>query len=171
MPSHPKQILSINNKSNPGVMKIKPKNNKRRNRKKKKQRTQYPIHEIRKMSNFSTNSKYSEGNSSIASQNQMAVAQMWAKSYESMIRQQFQHRIQYWKNLAMNRNTEIVELKKKLQNNRKFDDEIDSGDDDTASGKSTSQEDVESESYLKFLEITLRHRQQRKHENEEDDSD
>lgn len=172
MPSHPKQIISTNNKPNSSVMKIKQKN-KRKNRKKKKQRTQFSIHEIRKMSNLSTNSKCTEGSSTdtAASQNQMAVAQMWAKSYESMIRNQFQHRIQYWKSLAISRNAEIFELRKKLQNNCKYQDEIDSADEGTPSVKSTSQEDLESESYLKFLEITLRHRQERKHENEEDDSD
>lgn len=173
MPSHPKQILSTNTKPNSSVMKIKQKN-KRRNRKKKKQnKPQFSIHEIRKMSNLPKSSKYSEGNSTdtAALQNQMAVAQMWAKSYESMIRNQFQHRIQYWKSLAISRNAEIFELRKKLQNNCKYHEEIDSGEEGAASVKSSSREDVESESYLKFLEITLRHRQERKHENEEDDSD
>lgn len=170
MPSHPKQIAnSCKNKPTSSVMKVKSKN-KRRNRKKKKQKVQYPIHEMRKMS--SVNSEYNATDAGDHfQQNQMAVAQMWAKTYETMIRLQYQHRIQYWKNLAMNQNAEIQKLKEKLLGNGK--EKIDSGeeDEDEPSTKCSSQkineESEESdESYLKFLEITLRHRQQRKRNRE-----
>lgn len=168
MPSHPKQSISINNKQNSSVLKIKQKN-KRRNRKKRKQKAQYPI--IIEMSNIATmTSKYSVDNATDASnttRNQMAVAQMWAKSYETMIRLQFQHRIQYWKNLAIYRNTEIRKLRKNLLrqqnlNNCKNFEEVNSPESETGM-KANNQEDLVSESYLKFLEITLRHRQERKH--------
>lgn len=173
MPSHSKQNPSAYNKTNSvTVTKVKQKS-KRRYRKKKKQRIQYPIHEIRKLSNRTSTTRFNNGNDGSStsrnySMNQMAVAQMWAKSYESMIRLQFQHRIQYWKNLAINRSTEVEGLRKKLQSNCEYYDGNESSDDST---ESTSQEDVESESYLKFLEITLRHRQQRIRENRDEDSD
>lgn len=172
MPSHPKQIAnSCKNKPTLSVMKVKSKN-KRRNRKKKKQKVQYPIHEMRKMS--SVNSEYNATDAGDHfQQNQMAVAQMWAKTYETMIRLQYQHRIQYWKNLAMNQNAEIQKLKEKLQGNGmdKMDSEEEDEDEDEPSTKCSSQkineESEESdESYLKFLEITLRHRQQRKRNRE-----
>lgn len=167
MPSHSKHGITINNKQNSSVLKIKQKN-KRRNRKKQKQKTQYPIHEMSNITNL-TCSKHNVDNAtdtSYATRHQMAVAQMWAKSYETMIRLQFQHRIQYWKNLAINRNMEICKLRKNLrkqnQNNCRNIEVIDTVEDE-ASVKSSNQEDLVSESYLKFLEITLRHRQERKH--------
>lgn len=180
MPSHPKQVLSTNTKPGSSVIKMKH-NNKRKNHKRKKQR----IHEMQKMSNTnilnSMDNKADDGYNSTdanirnrVTQNQMAVAQMWAKTYESMIRLQFQHRIQYWKNLAMIRNTEIFELRKKLQNNCNCDDDhsADTGEPSVKSTRQKRETDYEeSESYLKFLEITLRHRQERKHKNREEDSD
>ncbi|XP_037025177.1 uncharacterized protein LOC119066689 [Bradysia coprophila] len=176
MPSHSKQLTnSSTNKPASSVMKVKSKN-KRRNRKKKKQKVQYPIHEMRKMTNTSVNSEYNATDADCnLKQNQMAVAQMWAKTYETMIRLQYQHRIQYWKNLAINRDAEIQKLKEKLQGNCTDYDEIESADEDETSAKCTGQKKCEEseesdESYLKFLEITLRHRQQRKR-NRENEAD
>lgn len=177
MPSHTKQNIATtsSNKQSSSVMKLKQKN-KRRNRKKKKQKLQYPIHEMQQMTNNNTTSMYTpsanvDANSSF--NNQMAIARMWAKTYEKMIRLQYQHRIHYWKNLALNRNAEIDELKVKLETNRKYQEDSDSIDENDANSECTSQENGdETESYLKFLEITLRHRQQRKHNREaEKDSD
>lgn len=176
MPSHPKQSISTSNKPSPSVMKLKQKN-KRRNRKKKKQRIHYPIHEMQKMSNANcTNSIYNTASSTdanSATQNQMAtsVAQMWAKTYESMIRLQFQHRTQFWKSLAINRKTEICELRKKLGNNCKYFGEEETVVDKGVDSTSQDEDSEESESYLKFLEITLRHRQERKHDREEEADD
>lgn len=166
MPSHSKHGISINIKQNSSVLKIKQKN-KRRNRKKRKQKAQYPIHEMSNITTTMTCSNVDNAtDANYTTRNQMAVANMWAKSYERMIRFQFQHRIQYWKNLAIKRNTEICRLRKNLrkqnQNNSKIFELIDSSEDE-ASVNSSNQEDLVSESYLKFLEITLRHRQERKH--------
>lgn len=174
MPSHSKQIISTNSKQTPTFKQMKQKN-KRRNRKQRKQRIQLP--EIRNMSNIGTaNTMIQMHNSSTdenrATQNQEAVAQMWAKTYESMIRLQYQHRIHYWKNLASIQNQEIFELRNKLQiqNNCKYYDDDETSADDDDSVKSTKQKDCEeSESYLKFLEITLRHRQERIHKTLEED--
>lgn len=176
MPSH--SIKNVNNKRNSSVLKIKQKN-KRKCRKKRKQKTQFPIHDMSNITS-STNTNFNNATDPTnATRNQMAVAQMWAKHYEMMIKSQFQHRIQYWKNLAINRNTEICELRKTLrtqqQNNCKYVDKSDSSEDEPNVKSTNQKEDFESESYLKFLEITLRHRQERKHKNtdvkDEDDSD
>lgn len=178
MPSHAKQIVnSSHNKPTSSVMKAKPKN-KRKNRKKKKQKVQYPIHEMRKVTNRGPNLTHNATLEDInfkQNQNQMAVAQMWAKTYETMIRLQYQHRIQYWKNLAVNRDAEIQKLKEKLQGNCTDCNATESAGESGTSAQCSSQKKYEEseesdESYLQFLEITLRHRQQRKR-NRENETD
>ncbi|KAJ6648814.1 hypothetical protein Bhyg_04046 [Pseudolycoriella hygida] len=147
-------------------------NTKRKYLKRKKQKSQQTINAIREMSNTNTINR-SVDNARNAAQNQTAVAQMWKKTYESMIRLQYEHRIQYWKNLAINRNTEIHELKKKLQNYCNQSDKLNThGDKSKSSSNHSSQGDLTSESYLDFLEITLRHRKELKRKNlETEDSD
>lgn len=170
MPSHSKQSMSsVNIKSQSSEIKIKSKN-RRKHRKKRKQKSSYNLCDIPKMSNIPKyNIDKTTYNASSATQNQMAVAKMWTKSYETIMRWQCQHQIEYWKNLAVNRNVEIRRLREMLQNyDRNIGvniEDVDTDDEFSDIEKPTDQSDAESESYLKFLEITLRHRQERNHSN------
>lgn len=94
------------------------------------------------------------------------AATVWKTMYESTVRWHSAHQMNYWKNLAEQRQNEIVDLRAQLNAT------IASGTPGMHELKSRSDTEMD-ESYLQFMEITQRHQielaEKRSMENEQDE--